>query len=137
MAMDEHFWAGRVTAAVPLYTSGRISSSVKAAEAGWKAAQAEEHRETLDLKLNVADAYVKVLRATQAVQVAASSVASLSSHSHNVANLYEKGFVAKNDLLASQVVLADARPWAACHCRCASSGSKWLKPASGSTSPRR
>ncbi|MBE0583903.1 MAG: TolC family protein [Desulfofustis sp.] len=109
MAMDDHFWAGRVTAAVPLYTSGRISTGVKAAEAGWKAAQAEERREMLDLKLDVADAYVKVLRATQAVQIAASSVTSLTSHSHNVVNLFAKGFVAKTDLLASHVVLADAR----------------------------
>jgi hypothetical protein len=71
-----------------LYNSGRISNSVKAAEVGWKTAQAEERRETLDLKLNVADAYVKVLRATQAVQAAASSVASLTSHSRNVMNLW-------------------------------------------------
>jgi outer membrane protein TolC len=109
MAMDDQFFAGRVTAAVPLYTSGRISNSVKAAEAGWKATQAEERLEKLDLKLNVADAYVKVLRATQAVQIATSSVASLTSHSRNVVNLFDKGFVAKTDLLASQVVLADAR----------------------------
>ena len=109
VALDDQFWAGRVTATLPLFTSGRISSGVDAAKAGWKAAQAEERRETLDLKLNVADAYVNVLRATRAVRVTASSVASLASHAQNVANLHEKGFVPKNDLLASQVVLADAR----------------------------
>jgi outer membrane protein TolC len=109
VALDDQFWAGRVNATLPLFTSGRIRSGVNAAKAGWKAAQAEEKRETLDLKLNVADAYVKVLRATRSVQLAASSVASLASHSQNVSNLYEKGFVARNDLLASLVVLADAR----------------------------
>jgi len=107
--MDDHFWAGGVTATLPLYTSGRISAGVAAAEAGWKAARAEERRDILDLKLNVADAYVKVLRATQAVQLAASSVAGLTAHSQNVAALFDKDFVAKNDLLASRVVLADAR----------------------------
>lgn len=109
VAMDDHFWAGGVTATLPLYTNGRISAGVDAAEAGWKASRAEERREILDLKLNVADAYVKVLRATQAVQLAASSVASLTSHSQSVSALFEKDFVAKNDLLASRVVLADAR----------------------------
>ena len=109
VALDDQFWAGRVTASVPLFTSGRIHHGVGAAKAGYEAAQAEESRDTLDLKLGVADAYVKVLRAMRAVRLATSSVTSLASHSQNAANLYEKGFVAKNDLLASQVVLADAR----------------------------
>ena len=109
VALDDQFWAGRVTATLPLFTGGRMRSGVAATRAGWKAAQAEERRETLDLKLGVADAYVRVLRATRAVQVAASSVASLASHWQNVSNLYEKGLVARNDLLASQVVFADAR----------------------------
>ena len=81
VGMEDQFWAGRVTATLPLFTSGRIRSGVDAAKAGWKAAKADERRETLDLKLSVADAYVKVLRATRAVQVATSSVASLASHS--------------------------------------------------------
>ena len=109
VTLDDQFWAGGVTATMPLFTFGRIRSGVDATKAGWKAAQAEERRETLDLKLSVADAYVKVLRATRARQVATSSVASLASHSQNVSNYYEQGFVARNDLLASQVVLADAR----------------------------
>jgi len=109
VALDDQFWAGRVTASVPLFTSGRIHHGVAAAKAGYAAAQAGENGDTLDLKLGVADAYVKVLRAMRGVRLAASSVASLASHSQNVANFYEKGFVAKNDLLASQVVLADAR----------------------------
>ena len=109
VVLDDQFWAGRVTATLPLFTSGRISHGVEAAKAGWKAAQAEERRETLDLKLSVAEAYVNVLRATRAVWVADSNVSSLASHSQNVSNLFEKGFVARNDLLASQVVLADAR----------------------------
>lgn len=109
VTLDNQFWAGGVIATVPLFASGRIRSGVDSAKAGWNAAQAEERREVLDLKLSVADAYVKVLRATRAVRVAASSVTSLESHAQNVSNLYEKGFVARNDLLASQVVLADAR----------------------------
>jgi outer membrane protein TolC len=109
VALDDKFWTGRVTMTVPLFTSGRISNGVDAANAGWKATLADERRETLDVKLSVADAYVNVLRATQAVKVAASNVASLTSHSQNVSNLFDKGFVAKNDLLTAQVVLANAR----------------------------
>ncbi len=109
VVLDDQFWAGQVTATLPLFTSGRIRHGVDAAKAGWKAAQAEERRETLDLKLGVASAYVNVLRATRAVRVADSNVSSLASHSQNVSNLLVQGFVARNDFLASQVVLADAR----------------------------
>jgi outer membrane protein TolC len=109
VVLDDQFWAGQVTTTLPLFTSGRIHYGIDAARAGWKAAQAEERRETLDLKLGVAGAYVKVLRAIRAVGVADSNVASLSSHFLNASNLFEKGFVARSDLLASQVVLADAR----------------------------
>ena len=108
VVLDDQFWAGRVTATLPLFTSGRIRHGVDAAKASWKAAEAEERSETLDLKLGVADAYVKALRATRAVRVADSNVSSLASHSQNVSNLFAKGFVARNDLLASQVVLSEA-----------------------------
>jgi outer membrane protein TolC len=109
IVLDDEFWAGQVTTTVPLFTSGQIRSAVDMAKAGFRAAQAEERRDTLDLKMGVADAYVQILRVTRAVQVVSSSVASLESHSQSVSNLYAKGLVSKNDLLASQVALADAR----------------------------
>ena len=59
--------------------------------------------------MNVAEIYVKVLLATRIVEVAESKVVSLSSHDKDVSALYEKGVVSKNDLLASQVALADAQ----------------------------
>jgi outer membrane protein TolC len=52
---------------------------------------------------------VKVLRTTRAVRVADSNVSSLVAHAESVSNLFEKGFVARNDVLAAQVVLTDAR----------------------------
>jgi outer membrane protein TolC len=109
IVLDDEFWAGQVTTTVPLFTSGQIRSAVGMAKAGFRAAQAEERRDTLDLKIGVADAYVQILRVTRAVQVVSSSVASLESHSQNVSNLYAEGLVSRNDLLASQVALADAR----------------------------
>jgi outer membrane protein len=52
---------------------------------------------------------VIVLRAERLLQVAESRVSSLSAHNSDVAKQFEKGVVKKNDLLASQVALADAR----------------------------
>lgn len=99
----------RATATLPLYTSGRISSSIDAAEARVKASGADEAHTALELKLTVAQAYVAALRAAQTRDVAHSHVASLTAFAHDVANFHEQGMAARNDLLAAQVALAEAR----------------------------
>ena len=109
MTLGDEFSAGSAAISVPLFTSGRIAHGVAAAKAGWRAAQADEQREVLDIKITVADAYLKVLRAACAVRVASSHVASLASHSENVADMHAHGLVTRNDVLASEVALADAR----------------------------
>jgi outer membrane protein TolC len=93
----------------PLYTSGRITAGIRAAEANVRANQADVNRTRLEIKMNVAEAYVAVLRAQRLVEVAQSRIASLTSHNRDVAIQFEKGVVKKNDALASQVALADAR----------------------------
>ncbi len=93
----------------PLYTSGRIRAGIEAADASLAAAHVRESAETQDLKLRVAEAYVAVLRARRGVAVAESHVASLASHARDVENLHEQGMVPRNDRLAAQVALADAR----------------------------
>jgi outer membrane protein len=93
----------------PVYTSGRISSGINAAQAGLAANQAEVGRTRLDVKMTVAEAYVTVLRARRLVEVAENKATSLAAHSRDVRNLFDKGVVAKSDKLAAQVALADAR----------------------------
>jgi outer membrane protein TolC len=101
--------AYKTVATVPLYTSGRITGGINTAGAAVNAAQADEHRTELDVKLAVAEAYVAALRAARIRDVAHTNVSSLSSFSGDVANLYDQGMVARNDLLAAQVALADAQ----------------------------
>jgi len=96
-------------ASLPLFTSGRISSSIDAAGASLNAAQQEETKTVLDIKLSVADAYVASLRARRGIEVAESAVSSLAAHAGDVKHFFEEGVVAKNDLLAAQVALSDAR----------------------------
>lgn len=109
LADDNKFFASKVMVSMPLFTSGRINHGIEAAHFSVDAAKADEARTILDLKMNVAEAYVSVLRATHLLQVAQSNVKSLESHGRDVENLYEKGFVSKSDLLAVRVALADAR----------------------------
>jgi outer membrane protein TolC len=93
----------------PLYTSGRISSGIAAAESQVSANRNDLRRTVLDVKMNVAEYYVAVLSATKFLQVAQSKVSSLTAHLRDVNSLYEKGLVSKNDLLAAEVALADAQ----------------------------
>jgi outer membrane protein TolC len=105
----DDFVMGSATVTLPLFTSGRISSSIAAAQARSRGAGAQAVGAASDVKLAVADAYVGVLRARKALAVAESNAASLEAVSSDVANMFERELVPKNDLLAVQVALADAR----------------------------
>lgn len=106
---DDAVVMGAASLTVPLFTSGRISSSIAAAEARQRGAGAQLDAATSDLKLAVADAYVAVLRARKAHEVARSNVQSLESLLRDTSSMFERELVPKNELLAAQVALADAR----------------------------
>jgi len=97
------------TATLPVYTSGRIGHAINAAEAAMQAAQQNEAVTLLEIKMQVAEAYLAVLRADSGVKVAQSHVDNLAAHGKDAANLFEQGLVARNDVLAANVELANAR----------------------------
>ncbi len=96
-------------ASVPIFTSGRISHNIDAAEASLQAAQSNESASVLNIKMQVAEAYVTVLRMESAVQVAQSHIDSLSAHNKDVTDLFGQGIVARNDVLTVNVELANAQ----------------------------
>lgn len=100
-------FAGRVD--VPLYTGGRVTGQIDAAQCGVRAVEMERDRYRLELAWQVAEEYVAVLRAEQEVEVAASHELSLSAHARDTESLYAQQRVPRNDLLAAQVALADAQ----------------------------
>lgn len=93
---------------IPVFTSGRISHSIEAAEASKQATEQNETTTALNIKLQVANAFIAIFRAEKALEVAESHVMSLKAHAKDVDNLYQQGMVARNDLLASQVSLSNA-----------------------------
>ncbi|TAL43585.1 MAG: TolC family protein [Methylovulum sp.] len=96
-------------ASLPVYTSGRISHNIHAAEASLEASRHHENATQLNLKMQVAEAYVAVLRSESALQLAQGHIASLTAHAGDVGNLFEQGMIARNDVLAADVELANAR----------------------------
>jgi outer membrane protein len=105
---DDRFGMGSATLQVPVYTGGRISSGIAAAEARSRGADAQALSALQNVRLAVAESYVNVLRARRALAVAESNVASLRALSSDVGNLFERDLVPKNELLAVQVALSDA-----------------------------
>ncbi|MEI7838961.1 MAG: TolC family protein [Methylococcaceae bacterium] len=96
-------------ATLPIYTSGKITHNINAAQATLDATQASEQVAALNLKMQVADSYIAVLRLEDAVQVAQSHIHSLESHQKDVKDLFDQGVVAKNDVLAADVELLNAK----------------------------
>lgn len=97
----------------PLYTSGRVSSGINAAGAELIAKESELSRTTLDVKMNVSELYIAVLRSVKYVEIAEEKVSTLGAHLQNVESRLKQEMVSRNDLLASQVALANAQQQAA------------------------
>jgi outer membrane protein TolC len=106
---QESFTISAVAAVVPIYTGGRIRHTIENNRAQLGAARADEFAGVLDLKLDVARAYVDVLRADRGVAVARSSVTSLTAQARDVSNLVKQGLGIRNDLLAAQVARSNAQ----------------------------
>lgn len=97
----------RVT--LPLYTGGKVTHGIDAAEAMLTARQYHSGTSTQQIKLAVAQQYINVLRAKSALDVADSNVKSLTAHVRDVEDMYKSGSVARNDYLAAAVSLADSQ----------------------------
>jgi outer membrane protein len=105
---DDQYVNGTVQVKVPLYTGGQISAGMHAAREALSGVSAQEQATLSDLKLAVAEAYVGVLRARSQLAAADASVKSLSAHVSDVRNMFQRQMVAKSDVLAAEVALANA-----------------------------
>jgi outer membrane protein len=105
---DDQFVSGSVQLKLPLYSGGQISAGIDAAHHALVGASEDEESATSMLKLEVAEAYVGVLRARRALELAQSSVESLTAHANDVRQMVERDLVARADLLAARVALANA-----------------------------
>ncbi|GAB6096610.1 TolC family protein [Desulfatiferula olefinivorans] len=105
---DDRVLASRLSVSVPVITFGKISGTVKASASAERATRADAARTVQDIKLQVAEAYVAVLRARDALAVTRSNVAALSAHGEDTRRAFDQGLVPENDVLAVTVALAQA-----------------------------
>ncbi len=106
---DKSSLSYNATVSLPIYTSGRITQIIAANDALFQASKSQVSSTVLNLKLQLAESYIAVLRAVQALIVTNSHVASLQSHELYVRNIFEQGMVPNNDLFAASVSLSNAQ----------------------------
>lgn len=106
---QDGYFKSQAIVTVPIFSSGAVSHNISAAEAALEASKHNQVSTELELKMQVADAYIAVLRAEGSLQVAESHVASMAAHSKDANNKFSQGIVARNDVLAAAVEQANAQ----------------------------
>ncbi len=101
-------YSNGVTLSMPIYTGGELENSIKAADLGMNAAELALEQTKQGIKEATMAAYYKALQAKNQINVAQDSVNTLNEHLKNVNAQYTVGTVAKSDVLATQVQVADA-----------------------------
>jgi outer membrane protein TolC len=94
---------------LPVYMGGALVANVAAAAAERDGQMLSTDAVRQDVKFAVAAAYVGVLRAASALEVARSNSAGLAGHARDVEDMRRTGQVPTNDYLAAAVSLADAQ----------------------------
>ena len=101
-------FGNNLSVSMPIYSGGQLESSIKAADLGLNSAELGLEQSKQTIKENTMAAYYKALQAKNQIKVAQDSVDTLTEHLKNVNAQYTVGTVAKSDVLATQVQMANA-----------------------------
>ena len=105
---DRAVYHARVTAEQVLYDFGRTASRIERAEARLSAAKFREELSREVQAFGAVSAFLAVRRAQELREVAEESLATARAHRKVAEDLYELGVVAKNDVLAAEVLVANS-----------------------------
>ncbi|MGE5699434.1 MAG: TolC family protein [Deltaproteobacteria bacterium] len=105
---DQNVWRARVTAEQTIFDFGRTRSRVDQADARIDNAVRNEGLARERQALEVISAFLSAKRAEELRQVAEESLATAKDHRRVAGDQYEFGVVAKNDVLAADVQVANA-----------------------------
>jgi outer membrane protein TolC len=93
----------RAGASLPLYTGGRLSSLVRGAEEGRRAAELDVSAARADLVLEVKTAYWGFVTAREGARVLREAIGAFDAHLSDARNRERFGLAARNEVLAVQV----------------------------------
>ncbi|MFO7820758.1 MAG: TolC family protein [Lentisphaeria bacterium] len=106
---DRTYTSTSVELSVPIYDFGRTSNRVRAQRLLADAAGRDAERLRQEVRLAVSQTYFQVLRALKEKRVIEQSIAVLEEQLRIARDYLDQGLVAKNDVLAAEVQLAERR----------------------------
>ncbi len=96
-------WRLRAGLALPIWTGGRVSGQIDAAEQGRAAAGEDLRAGRADLVLETKTAYWSLVTARESVRVLQEAIRAYDAHLHDARNRERFGMAARNEVLAVQV----------------------------------
>lgn len=94
---------------LPVYSGSKLESQIKQADLNYKIANLNIEATKQQLRQSVTTCYYNVLQYHNELLVAQNTADNYAKHLENVKVQYDAGIVAKSDVLASEVSLADAQ----------------------------
>jgi outer membrane protein len=107
--LDADTYEWNVTATQPLFTGWRLRALRELASLGVDTAKIRKETAVHDLVLDVKGAYFGILKAEKLEKVAVQAVEQLEAHLRVAQAFYDEGIIAKNELLQTEVLMAQAR----------------------------
>ena len=102
-----NYFTNTGTLSMNLYTGGKTESAIETAKLNLKVADLSVEESKQQIKLDTTNAYFTILQTKNTVKVDQETVDQMVVHLKNVQNQFAVGTVAKTDVLASQVELAN------------------------------
>jgi outer membrane protein len=103
------YFDNQVQLTMPLYSSGKLESAIDQSKLNLKVADLAVETARQQLRYEVVSDYFSVLEYRNELQVEQSTVNNYAEHLKVVKEKFDVGLVAKSDVLASEVNLADAQ----------------------------
>ncbi|MBN2568879.1 MAG: TolC family protein [Deltaproteobacteria bacterium] len=104
---NNYSWSMEATQ--PVYTGGKISGNYRMSKLGVEISRMSEKRVKQDIVLEVKEAYFGILKAERILTVARQAEEQLKAHRDMARSFFEVGIIPKNDLLYSEVELANGQ----------------------------
>ncbi len=107
--LEEYSYEFNITGTQPLFTGWALTITRELASLGVDLAKVQKETAIQDLIVNVKEAYFGILKAEKLEKVAGQAVEQLEAHLRVAQAFYEEGLIAKNELLQTEVQMAQAR----------------------------
>ena len=98
----------RATLQQPLFTGGKISGAIGAAEYSAEATKEDLKKDQADVLYNIKAAYWNLYRAIEFKKFVDENVDQIKSHAVDAENLFKQGLLTTNDVMKVRVQLSDA-----------------------------